>query len=161
MYIYHFNARWLSLIKAWQHSRSPRQFQGWQRHRFLVVVWGADKHWLQFVKHIQDLKNGYKSVWKWRWCSFMMITTMTIIEATDEEATDEDCHILLLLKSYKTQSRLMSWYEYWKWVKVKVVKCQKWNEYNLMYIFHKQCEIMQKNRRISSNGQFHCFHYVW
>ena len=26
----------------------------------------------------------------------MMITTMTIIEATDEEATDEDCHILLL-----------------------------------------------------------------
>ena len=62
-----------------------------------------------------------------------------------------------------TQSRLMSWYEYWKWVKVKVVKwCQKkWNEHNLMYICHKQCEIMQKIRRISSNGQFHCFHYVW
>ena len=37
---------------------------------------------------------------------------------------------------------------------------EKWNEHNLMYIYHKQCEIMQKIQRISSNGQFHCFHYV-
>ena len=28
------------IVKAWQHSRSPRQDQGWQRRRFLVSVWG-------------------------------------------------------------------------------------------------------------------------
>ena len=66
------------------------------------------------------------------------------------------------IRGVKTQSRLMSWYESCKWVKVKVVKwCQKkWNEHNLMYICHKQCEIMHNIQRNSSNGQFHCFHYV-
>ena len=63
---------------------------------------------------------------------------------------------------FTTQSRLMSWYESCRWVKVKVIKwCQKkWNEHNLMYICHKQCEIMHKFQRNSSNGPFHCFHYV-
>ena len=46
--------------------------------------------------------------------------------------------------------------------RVKVIKwCwKKWNEHNLMYICHKQCEIMHKIQRKSSNGQFCCFHYV-
>jgi len=63
---------------------------------------------------------------------------------------------------HMTQSRLMSWYESCRWVKVKVVKwCRKkWNEHNLMYICHQQCEIMHKFQRNSSNGQFDCFHYV-
>ena len=44
-------------------------------------------------------------------------------------------------------------------VKVKVVKwCRKkWFDHNLMYIYHKQCEILQKNHRSSSNIQFQWF----
>ena len=41
-------------------------------------------------------------------------------------------------------------------IHVKVVKwCRKkWNEHNLMCIYHKQCEIMQKNRWNSSKANF-------
>ena len=44
-------------------------------------------------------------------------------------------------------------------MKVKVVKwCRKkWNEHNLMYIYHKQCEIKQKIQWNSSNGQIQPF----
>ena len=47
-------------------------------------------------------------------------------------------------------------------MKVKVVKWgwKKWNEHDLMHIYHKQCEIIQKIEWNSSNGQIHCFHYV-
>ena len=47
-------------------------------------------------------------------------------------------------------------------MKVKVVKWgwTKWNEHDLMHIYHKQCEIIQKIEWNSSNGQIHCFHYV-
>ena len=50
------------------------------------------------------------------------------------------------LQRSMTQFRLMSWYESFRWVKVKVLKwCwKKWNKHNLMYICHKQCEIMHK-----------------
>ena len=50
-------------------------------------------------------------------------------------------------------------------IHVKVVKrCRKkWNEHNLMYIYHKQCEIKQKNQWNSSNGQLHWFpiDFLW
>mgnify|MGYP004289720547 CR=1 FL=1 len=44
-------------------------------------------------------------------------------------------------------------------MKVKVVKwCRKkWFDHNQMYIYHKQCEILQKNHRNSSNIQFQWF----
>ena len=44
-------------------------------------------------------------------------------------------------------------------MKMKVVKwCRKkWNDHNMMYIYHKQCEIKQKNRWNSSNGQIPWF----
>ena len=52
-----------------------------------------------------------------------------------------------------------------KTMKVKVVKwCRKkWNKPNLMYIYHKQSEIMQKNQWNSSNGQLHWFliDFLW
>ena len=46
-----------------------------------------------------------------------------------------------------------------KTMKVKVVKwCRKkWNKPNLMHIYHKQSEIMQKIQWNSSNGQLHWF----
>ena len=45
-----------------------------------------------------------------------------------------------------TQSQLVWSFESQNWVKVKVVTwCwKKWNKHNLMYIYHIQCEIMQK-----------------
>ena len=46
---------------------------------------------------------------------------------------------------------------FWKWS--NGVK-NKWNGHILVYIYHKQCEIMQKIQWKSSNGQFQCFHYV-
>ena len=50
-------------------------------------------------------------------------------------------------------------------MRVKVVKwCRKkWNEHNLMYIYHKQCEIKQKIQWNSSNGQLHWFpiDFLW
>ena len=64
-----------------------------------------------------------------------------------------------------TQSQLVWSFESQSWVKVKVVKwCRKkWNEHNLMYIYHKQCEIKQKNHWNSSNGQIHWFpiDFLW
>ena len=47
-----------------------------------------------------------------------------------------------------TQSWLMSWYHT---VKVSII----W----LMYIYHKQCEIIQNNQRNSSNGQLLYQHF--
>ena len=40
---------------------------------------------------------------------------------------------------------------------------KKWYEHNLMYIYHKQCEIMQKFQWNSSNGQLHWFpfDFLW
>ena len=50
-------------------------------------------------------------------------------------------------------------------MKMKVVIwCRKkWNEHNLMYIYHKQCEIKQKIQWNSSNGQLHWFpiDFLW
>ena len=46
----------------------------------------------------------------------------------------------------KTQSQLVWSFESQSRVKLKVVKwCRKkWFDHNLMYIYHKQCEILQK-----------------
>ena len=54
-----------------------------------------------------------------------------------------------------TQSQLVWSFESQNWVKVKVVtRCwKKWNKHNLMYIYHKQSEILQNNWT-SSNVQF-------
>ena len=57
-----------------------------------------------------------------------------------------------------TASQYNPWFEFQSWMKVKVVKwCRKkkkWNEHNLMHIYHKQCEIMQKNQWNSSKANF-------
>ena len=60
---------------------------------------------------------------------------------------------------HTTRSRLMSWFQSRKWVKVKVVKLcfKKWNGHILMHIYHIQCEFIQKNQWKGSNGQIHCF----
>ena len=56
-------------------------------------------------------------------------------------------------------------YHHTRPMKVKVVKwCRKkWNKPNLMYIYHNQSEIMQKNQWNSSNGQLHWFliDFLW
>ena len=43
---------------------------------------------------------------------------------------------------------------FWKWPESG---CNRWNMVNLIHIYAKQCEIMQKNWWKSSNGQIHCF----
>ena len=62
-------------------------------------------------------------------------------------------------KVNKSQSQLVWSFESQSRVKVKVVKwCRKkWFDHNQMYIYHKQCEILQKNHRNSSNIQFQWF----
>ena len=66
-----------------------------------------------------------------------------------------------------TASQYNPWFEFQSWMKVKVVKwCRKkkkWNEHNLMHIYHKQCEIMQKNQWNSSNGKLYWFtiEFLW
>ena len=35
--------------------------------------------------------------------------------------------------------------------------CNWWNMINIVHIYAKQCEIMQKNQWKGSNGQIHCF----
>ena len=39
-------------------------------------------------------------------------------------------------------------------LKVVILVSEKWNEHNLMYIYHKQCEIMQKIQWNSSKANF-------
>ena len=67
--------------------------------------------------------------------------------------------ISLNVQHNATQSQLVWSFKSQSWVKVKVVKLcwKKWNEYNLMYIYHKQCEILQKIHWNSSNVQFQWF----
>ena len=71
----------------------------------------------------------------------------------DRKVTSNKYHLWL------RQSQLVCSFESQSWVKVKVVKwCRKkWNEHNLMYIYHKQYEIKQKIQWNSSNGQLHLF----
>ena len=61
----------------------------------------------------------------------------------------------LRLFSYMTQSQLVWSFESQSRVKVKVVKLcrKKWFDHNMMYIYHKQYEILQKIIWNSSNGQ--------
>ena len=63
------------------------------------------------------------------------------------------------IRVYMSQSQLVWSFESQSRVKVKVVKwCRKkWFDHNQMYIYHKQCEILQKNHRNSSNIQFQWF----
>ena len=130
--------------------------------------WGDHHHWM-FFGGLTIATNGFSMVFdfttiafngfRWfrtigqtmRWFRWIVV----VYPVSSNSVLRMACLLL-------TQSRLMSWYESCKWVKVKVVKwCQKkWNEHNLMYICHKQCEIMHNIQRNSSNGQFHCFHYV-
>ena len=62
----------------------------------------------------------------------------------------------------KTKNRIILTKQSGRPLKLKVIiRCRKkWNEPNLIYIYHLQCEKMQKIQWNSSNGQFHCFHYV-
>ena len=59
-----------------------------------------------------------------------------------------------------TDCELVWWKQSRSWTKVKVVKwCQKrWNWPILMYIYHKQCEIIQKIQWKGSNSQLQCFY---
>ena len=68
-------------------------------------------------------------------------------------------HSFIYAKYNMTQSQLVWSFESQSRVKVKVVKwCRKkWFDHNQMYIYHKQCEILQKNHRNSSNIQFQWF----
>ena len=70
--------------------------------------------------------------------------------------------IYLPEEPFKTKNRIILTKQSGRPLKLKVViRCRKkWNEPNLMYIYHLQCEKMQKIQWNSSNGQFHCFHYV-
>ena len=69
------------------------------------------------------------------------------------------CFLVIFYMLHRTQSQLVWSFESQSWVKVKVVKrCRKrWNEHNLMYINHKECEILQKIHWNSSNVQFQWF----
>jgi len=58
---------------------------------------------------------------------------------------------------HMTGSRLMSWFQSRKWVKVVKLCFKKWNGHILMHIYHIQCEFIQKNQWKGSNGQIHCF----
>jgi len=59
-----------------------------------------------------------------------------------------------------THCELVWWEQSRNWTKVKVVKwCQKrWNWPILMYIYHIQCEILQKIQWKGSNSQLQCFY---
>ena len=62
----------------------------------------------------------------------------------------------------KTSFEKMSWFEYWKHAFLKVIRMSS-------KVLYQHCMLlryvgivfwMQKIQRNSSNGQFHCFHYV-
>ena len=65
-------------------------------------------------------------------------------------------------KEGKTSFEKMSWFEYWKHAFLKVIRMSS-------KVLYQHCMLsryvgivfwMQKIQRNSSNGQFHCFHYV-
>ena len=67
-----------------------------------------------------------------------------------------------LLCLFMTSFEKMSWFEYWKHAFLKVIRMSS-------KVLYQHCMLsrcvgivfwMQKNQRNSSNGQFHCFHYV-
>ena len=46
-------------------------------------------------------------------------------------------------------------------VKVVILVSEKWNEHNLMYIDHKQCEIMQKFNETAQTANFTDFPLIF
>ena len=56
----------------------------------------------------------------------------------------------------------MSWFEYWKHVFLKVIRvgCKLLYQHCMLLRYVGIVFWMQKIQRNSSNGQFHCFHYV-
>ena len=73
------------------------------------------------------------------------------------------CHLVIYLYCIHTTSfEKMSWFEYWKHAFLKVIRMSS-------KVLYQHCMLsryvgivfwMQKIQRNSSNGQFHCFHYV-
>ena len=80
------------------------------------------------------------------------------VECLPDRSSFPHWHCPLWL-THTSQSQLVWSFESQSRVKVKVVKwCRKkWFDHNQMYIYHKQCEILQKNHRNSSNIQFQWF----
>ena len=66
------------------------------------------------------------------------------------------------LEPLKTSFEKMSWFEYWKHAFLKVIKvsCKVLYQHCMLLRYVGIVFWMQKNQRNSSNGQFHCFHYV-
>ena len=64
-----------------------------------------------------------------------------------------------LMLLHMTLCEILWWKQSQRWTKVKVVKwCwNDWNGHCLVYIYHKQCGILQKNQWKGSNGQLHWF----
>ena len=88
----------------------------------------------------------------------------TVCSIRNERFEDLDAKRPLTLnhKPHMTAFQYNHSFGFQKPMKLKVVKWgwKNWNEHDLMHIFHKQCEIIQKIEWNSSNGQIHCFHYV-
>ena len=116
------------------------------------------KNWQLFIQKIIHLeKNGN--------CSFKkLFNNKKIIQQNIHSKNLKIIHSKKLFIFWKNwlSPRAILTKQSGRPLKLKVViRCRKkWNEPNLMYIYHLQCEKMQKIQWNSSNGQFHCFHYV-
>ena len=64
--------------------------------------------------------------------------------------------------SFMTSFEKMSWFEYWKHAFLKVIRvsCKVLYQHCMLLRYVEIVFWMQKIQRNSSNGQFHCFHYV-
>ena len=120
------------------------------------------------VKRLTFCNSG----WDYSWLgyiaqSYTKVTSHQSCSTTKMQRTKDSAHCLSVSNQpvLKTQSQLVWSFESQSWVKVKVVKwCRKkWNEHNLMYIYHKECEILQKIHWNSSNVQFRWFpiDFLW
>ena len=128
---------------SWQNTVRSSLYPSWHVIRTKNLNFGTLKNfqWISlpifFSVHYWPQRVFFVRFYQiWRWCFW---EKSTFLHTT---------HCEVVTGSH-SQSR----------TKLKVVKWgfKKWNQHILMYIYAKQCEILQKNRWKSSNGQNHCF----
>ena len=99
----------------------------------------------------------------WLWCAFLCnFNSPRLLNSLSHIIFNPSWKAYWAIDADTTSFEKMSWFEYWKHAFLKVIRMSS-------KVLYQHCMLlryvgivfwMQKIQRNSSNGQFHCFHYV-
>ena len=121
--------------------------------------------WLSSLPFLWLWEPIFLTICKYWWQIFLLWSKNTLLIFSHSFQVCLQLHVLIqhkIAKSYMTSFEKMSWFEYWKHVFLKVIRvsCKLLYQHCMLVRYVEIVFWMQKIQRNSSNGQFHCFHYV-